>query len=519
MAPQGGSRNYSKAAYQASEKSLRQRSQQPQPRPRGNYRVDEHGNPILPDFQNMAAQDKGAPVDLSARPPHSQTSGQRRQVQPQQRPNRSTKSSDDRFSRSSRPNSNQTKDLRRQPIQQGRLIPKTARNSHISQPEQGPSQRQPGNYRMDVRQVSSSEGDSRKPSGKWWSLERLKGLRTKTEKVAESQPSQSGPVHRKEYDQRMATWQRRMQQPRPEETQVIQGHASKEIRKNYKLDPKAARRQSMRASNFRPSPHKGRNQWYYDLQDKTFHRWKEQKAQAHLYEHLPNQRLKLLAVFVGIATIFTICFKDLLPINRVNEIRVAGNNMVSSEEIIQASKLHHLDRIDRVYAQEKDIKKMMKKSLPMLDTITFERQNWQSLKMNVTEFDMIALMENEGILTPVLSSGDLLIFDGENVDGQDLKDYLPLLVDFDQKSKISDLANNALRNLDSQVLNNIDKITYNQDPTKQNAIVVSMKDGNEVHAIINTFAHKMSYYPQMVNQLEGRKGIINLEVGAYFTPQ
>ena len=95
---------------------------------------------------------------------------------------------------------------------------------------------------------------------------------------------------------------------------------------------------------------------------------------------------------------------------------------------------------------------------------------------------------------------------------------LPLLVNFDQKGKVVDLTNNALRNISPELLNQISEIELSTEAEKPNTIYVKMADGNRVVAIINTFSQKMKYYPQMVAQVEGQTGTFNLEVGAYFIP-
>lgn len=499
------SQHYSHEDYRASRESLRQRSQQPVSRPRGNYRVDEQGNPILPSFESMPNERQArssTPPSPSSANHHSST-------------HVSASHRGDTHSESSRQTA--------QPLYRSR--PSGSRPIQVPR-QQG---RLTSNYRMDDPSISHFERvdyQTNRAGNPAQAPRRFQGEKGVLSKISgklfgrlssEDPRVQSVPVHRQEYDSRMQTWQRRMQQPQSEleEMPHLEQGGRRPSSRNRRISPETGSH-SMGQGDFHSQK---RHQWYYDLQNKTFNRWKGTEHKETLYQHLPDQRMKLLAVFTALAFVFILCFKDLLPTNRVNDVQVSGNELVSSQEIIEASNLHRLDRVDRIYDQEKAIKKMMKKALPMLDTITFERKHWQSLNIKVTEFDIIALMRSEGVLTPVLSNGELLSFDGQNVNGESLDSYLPLLLNFEQKSKVIDLANNALRNIDPEILNNIDTISYVTDQNKQNAIVVNMKDGNEVHAIINTFAQKMTYYPQMVDQLNGKTGIINLEVGAYFKPR
>ena len=50
-------------------------------------------------------------------------------------------------------------------------------------------------------------------------------------------------------------------------------------------------------------------------------------------------------------------------------------------------------------------------------------------------------------------------------------------------------------------------------------LTVFMDDGYEVRAMISTFAEKMAYYPEITAQLhDHEKGVIDMEVGTFFTP-
>ena len=45
-----------------------------------------------------------------------------------------------------------------------------------------------------------------------------------------------------------------------------------------------------------------------------------------------------------------------------------------------------------------------------------------------------------------------------------------------------------------------------------------MNDGNEVYAVLNTFAKKMKYYPEISASMK-KRGIVDLQVGAYSYPR
>ncbi|MDN6195258.1 MAG: hypothetical protein L0I93_02045 [Atopostipes suicloacalis] len=45
-----------------------------------------------------------------------------------------------------------------------------------------------------------------------------------------------------------------------------------------------------------------------------------------------------------------------------------------------------------------------------------------------------------------------------------------------------------------------------------------MNNGNRILAKIPDFSEKMSFYPKMVQAVESKKGVFDMEAGIYFTP-
>lgn len=234
--------------------------------------------------------------------------------------------------------------------------------------------------------------------------------------------------------------------------------------------------------------------------------------------NLPENPLQLLLVFSVLFSIYIFAGNSLLPNHWVNKISVSGNQYVDGQHIANSSRIHSLDLIQRVMEQKDEIERKIIDENPIIEDVTFIRKNWRELELNVTEYEIVALIKQEGKLLPVMSNGEILETPIRVMNGVPITDFFPTLINFKQKGKISELTNNALRNIDDELLGRINSVEHSKDPAKPNSVIVKMKDGNEVHAIINTFAQKMNYYQQMVDQLNGQKGIIDLEVGAFFTP-
>ena len=330
-----------------------------------------------------------------------------------------------------------------------------------------------------------------------------------TPKYSRPQSEEKMPsINSNEYLRRQKIWQRRMNQPQqdPLWNQRPGYHAYPRKRSgNYRLDPSPKRESSRIQDN-----------WYYQIQQRFSKSRRQLKAGGP--SPLPGNRIQLFAVFSFLMIAYLISGWQIMPMNRLNNITVSGNHYMDSAMIINSSRLHPMDQFKVVMKQKQAIEDKIIEEIPMIENVDFQRESWQNLDLRVSEHAMVAITEVNGRKVPILANGHFLMGAQSNLGVNDLSKILPKLVNFDQKGKVSELTNNALRNLSKELLAKIETITLSKAPDRPNTIFVDMKDGNQVVAIINTFSQKMKYYPQMLEQLNGQVGTINLEVGAYFTP-
>lgn len=236
-------------------------------------------------------------------------------------------------------------------------------------------------------------------------------------------------------------------------------------------------------------------------------------------QKLPKGLIKLSSIFIIIYLLMILSGWQLLPFNKVNQIVVTGNNYVDSQAIEYSSRIRATDTVDDVIKQRQTIEAKIVEENPIVESIVLTRKNWMQLQLKVTEHQVVAKVEMNGQYVPILTNGEKL--DDQitiaTVTDQALA-QLPTVNGFTQKGKLIELTT-ILRQVNPTVLANIETIDLSNDPQKPNGIQVQMKDGNKVRAIISTFAQKVNFYPEMVQQIGGQIGTINLEVGAYFTPE
>lgn len=325
-----------------------------------------------------------------------------------------------------------------------------------------------------------------------------------------SQPSQR-VYHMDDYIRRESEINGRMRQPN-RKNYVPPQHYS-QTRQASRSDRYASANQPSIRRNYSQEnigSNKSSN-WYYNLQ-RNFSERGLNKPKATL----PKGRTVLFAVFALLYLTMLITGWQLMPFNKVNQLTVTGTELVPESFIKGSSRIYSYDEVDEVMSQRQAIEAKIKKENPLVESIVFNRPDWKELEIVVVEHDVVGFVNQDGY-HPVLNNGEVLNVSSNQELASIASDALPELVDFDTSGKLTEIAQ-GLRQIEPEILAMMESVVYVEDPNKPNAIEVQMKDGNMIKAIISTFAQKVQYYPDILSQLEGQVGVINFEVGAYFTP-
>lgn len=142
---------------------------------------------------------------------------------------------------------------------------------------------------------------------------------------------------------------------------------------------------------------------------------------------------------------------------------------------------------------------------------SIERKWFRDVHITVKEWKPIAWIDRKGQYDLILEDGG--VFTPESEPSVDI----PIVNGFEDE-KVRKLLASQLVELDESVYQLVSEIRESDD-TDSDSVILYMDDGYEVHAVLGTLADKLSYYPEIVNQLNGsEKGVIDVEVGTYFTP-
>lgn len=214
--------------------------------------------------------------------------------------------------------------------------------------------------------------------------------------------------------------------------------------------------------------------------------------------------LLLLAILMCVTTYFV------LPISRVSQIVVSGVNDVNAEEVVKASQVVPNQTILSTWFLENQIKERLKQSFLRIDTIDLTIQGNNVYHIGIKEYETIATVELGRDYYSVLASGVVL---QENNDK-----YIGSVPTFKWQGTIETLNIAAVEfaKVPDVLRKQVSEIVYNEKDKL--VMTLFMNDGNQVKVNYTDFAKKFSYYDSMKKIVDGKKGIVDLTVGAYFVP-
>ena len=235
-------------------------------------------------------------------------------------------------------------------------------------------------------------------------------------------------------------------------------------------------------------------------------------------ERIPSMREKRRRrtnkKFIFILSIFALALLVILyfqsPFSKINKVTVTGATLHDHEFYIENSGLLK-DKPFWGFTTKKT--EELLENIETVKNVSVSRKWIHDIEIKITEWDTIGYIEKDGQF-------GLLLEDGETFSSDNLKpsEKAPILNGFDNSESRKKMTNQLLK-LEKNVYHLISEIILTEEENGSTDLTVFMDDGYEVRAIISTFAEKMSYYPEITAQLlDHEKGVIDMEVGTFFTP-
>lgn len=217
---------------------------------------------------------------------------------------------------------------------------------------------------------------------------------------------------------------------------------------------------------------------------------------------------KFVALLFIFLTLLAVLLYSQSKYSDIQKITVSGASLFEEKEYVEAS---GLKQGDSMWSFDAGSIAEQLNSLQWVENASVSK-NWPTgVEIAIEEFQTVGYIEQGDGYQKVLSNGYA-------IEKQSTAAVGPVFSGFETEETREELAV-QLKELDSEVYNLISQAILTEGEAGTEYVTLYMTDGNEVHAILNSLAEKMNYYPSVISQLEkGRKGIIDMEVGIYFRP-
>lgn len=213
-------------------------------------------------------------------------------------------------------------------------------------------------------------------------------------------------------------------------------------------------------------------------------------------------RIKILPIII-IIFILTLLSGSvyLLSLIPIKNIYISGNNYLKDQEIIELSKIENYPSF--LKTRTKDMKKNIKKS-PYVKSVTIKKKILGIVEIQIEEYNILFRKEENNKI--VLEDKEELI-DNEKYQVTILLNYIP---DTKYDSFIK-----GMNQVTPSIKNQISEIRYYPNTQDEDRFLLYMNDGNYVYLTLTKFK-QINYYEDVLEKLDGKKGILYLDSGNHF---
>lgn len=191
----------------------------------------------------------------------------------------------------------------------------------------------------------------------------------------------------------------------------------------------------------------------------------------------------------------------LLSLIPIKNIYISGNNYLKDQEIIELAKIENYPSF--LKTRTKDMKKNIKKS-PYVKSVTIKKKILGIVEIQIEEYNILFRKEENNKI--VLEDKEELI-DNE-------KFQVPILLNYVPDTKYDSFIK-GMNQVTPSIKNQISEIRYYPNTQDEDRFLLYMNDGNYVYLTLTKFK-QINYYEDVLEKLDGKKGILYLDSGNHF---
>lgn len=214
-----------------------------------------------------------------------------------------------------------------------------------------------------------------------------------------------------------------------------------------------------------------------------------------------NKKIRKIYKILGLIVILALIIYGVINI-KIKNIYVKGNNILTDQEIIELAGIENYPKLFSISKLKLENKIKLNQ---VIDTVKVKKNIFGRVDIEVVEYNMLLKDEvDNGIY---LSNNKKITMD-ENITGY------PSLINVVDESVLKSFLK-KLDTIDKDILFKISEIEYTPNEYDKELFLFYMNDGNYVYININRLSN-INKYEGMLEQLEGRKGILYLDSGNHF---
>ena len=206
----------------------------------------------------------------------------------------------------------------------------------------------------------------------------------------------------------------------------------------------------------------------------------------------------LNALFILIIVGLVVYFVASLPISN---IYIKGNNYLKDQEIIEQAKIDNYPSFIETMAYR--IKKRLLKN-DYIKEVKEKKKIFNTIEITVKEKNILFRKDENKVI---------VLEDGTEIDDGN-KYSVPILLNYVPDTKYTSFLKHMNR-INESVKSEISEIRYYPNEQDDDRFLLHMNDGNLVYLTLTKFS-QINYYESVLDQLEGKKGILYLDSGNHF---
>ena len=213
-------------------------------------------------------------------------------------------------------------------------------------------------------------------------------------------------------------------------------------------------------------------------------------------------KIKVIPVLIALFLILIIggIIYYLLSLPIAN-IYIKGNNYLTDQEIIEQAKIENYPSF--IETTKYRIKKRLLNN-DYISEVNVKKKFFNTIVITVKEYNILFRKdENKNI---VLENGTEL--------NDNNKYSVPILLNYVPDTKYKSFLKHMNR-INESVKSEISEIRYYPNEQDDDRFLLHMNDGNLVYLTLTKFS-QINYYDDVLDQLEGKKGILYLDSGNHF---